>query len=257
MTEISDALWAPLRAAVPSFDAPWREYVASTPYHPAEPGVNILKFTDHLDRLVHEGGPSAVAGLLVAMEDRYAWAASREEDAGAEELKRLMTISILERLAQTTEDAGHDLRVLAGLLPGPQIRSAWEEALAWTHPECAWDWERGLVFHEPPPPSVGRFRVSGSFLLSVRNAVVVQGMLLEGRVDSGNVLRLRLSAGFHIEGRIGAVEWIRTTTGEQLGLVLPIAADRDPVTEEAMWSGLEGETLEVAEFLERTPVPHN
>lgn len=257
MTEISDALWAPLRASVPTFDPPWREYVASPRYNVAEPGVNIFQFTNHLDSLVHREGPKALAQLLVAMEGQFAWAALRPDDAGAQELQRLMTISILEHVIHTTEDGGHDLRALAALLPGPHTKASWEEALAWTHPECSWDWERGLVFHEAPPPNVGRFRVSGSFLLSVRNAVVVQGVLLEGRVHVGNILRQRLSAGFHIERHIGAVEWIRTATGEEIGLVLPIADDTDPVTEEAMWSSLEGETLDVAESVDRTPVPHN
>ena len=257
MTEISDALWAPLRAVVPSFHAQWREYAASARYEAADAGVNILQFTDHLQRLVREQGPTAVGGLIVAMEEQYAWVASQEADAGAAELERLMTISILEGLIHATEDAGYDLRTLASLLPGSLTRAAWERALAWTHPECSWDWERGLLFIEPPPPRVGRFRASGSFLLSMRNAVVVQGVLLEGHVVAGNLLRLRLSAGHHIEARIGAVEWIRTTTGEELGLVLPFAPDADPVTEEAMWSGLDDETLEVAEVVDRAAVPQN
>lgn len=257
MTQISDALWAPLRTAVPSFDARWEEYVASPGYNAAEAGVNVHKFTYHLADLIRRDGLGTIAGLLTAMEACYSWVSAHEDDAGALELERIMTISILEYLIQTAEDAGHDLRDLAGLLPGPLTRAAWQRALDWTHPECSWDWERGLVFHEPPPRCVGRFRVTGSFFLAIRNAVVVHGELIEGSVTSGNVLRLRLSAGSHIEGRIGAIEWMRTSTGEEMGLLLPLGADRDPVTEEAMWSGLEGEVLDIAELVNPAPSRHN
>ncbi|MBW8771242.1 MAG: hypothetical protein JF589_15920, partial [Gemmatimonadetes bacterium] len=142
----TDDKWAALREAVPSFADHWRAYTAASSYNPLEVGQNIHEFGFHLDEVV-ASDPEALAPRFVAIEQILP---SADED-----LRELITINVLEQLAGAAEDAGVDLRRLARLFAGEETRRAWRDALTWTHPECTWDDERGLVPDWPRPVPVG------------------------------------------------------------------------------------------------------
>src|SRR5687768_11967636 len=102
----TDADWATLREAVPSFAAHWEAYTAAPGYNPLDVGMNVIEFESHLADVV-AADPDAFAPLFVAME-RHSPGAEDSLDP---------TISILEALAYAAEEHGVDLRRLARLLP--------------------------------------------------------------------------------------------------------------------------------------------
>jgi len=193
----TDALWAPLREAMPSFAEHWRAYTAQPGYDPLHVGLNVIELSSHVEGLVRSN-PDALGPLFAVMERLY---------IAEPELRDLMTIDVLEAVTGAADEQGIDLRRLARLLPGPETRAAWREALAWTHPECHWDDVRGLVPDRPPPVSVGRIRVTAFPPLTPDfPAFPIDGELLDGAIRPGHFLWKRLSSCSHVGREIVAVE---------------------------------------------------
>jgi hypothetical protein len=192
----TDADWAALREAVPSFAAHWDAYTAEPGYNPLDVGMNVIEFKSHLADVVG-ADPDSLGALFAAME--------RHSPGAEDALDR--TISILETLAQEAEEQGVDLRRLARLLPGPVTRAAWRDALTWTHPECSWDDELGLVPDWPPPVPVGRVRITAlPSPIPDLPAFPVEGELLDGVARPGNFVWKTLSSCSHVGRQIVAVE---------------------------------------------------
>jgi len=193
----TDATWAPLRAALPSFAEHWSAYTAQPGYDPLYAGMNVFEFESHLEDVL-SADLDSLAPLFVVMERLY-----EEEPA----LRDMMTINVLETLTSTADERGIDLRRIARLLPGPKTRVAWRDALTWTHRECTWDDERGLVPDFPPPVPVGRVRVT-AVPVSTPDAPAfpVDGELLDGTIQPGHFVWKTLSSCSHVERQIVAVE---------------------------------------------------
>jgi hypothetical protein len=201
----TDASWAPLREALPSFAERWREFSARPDYDPLDAGVNAIEFEMHLDEVL-VAALDSLGPLFVVMERLYS--------EGNPSLCDLMTIKVLENLASEADDHGIDLRRIARMLPGPKTRAAWRDALTWTHRECTWDDEHGLVPDFPPPVPVGRIRITDVPLGSPdMSAFPVEGELLDGVVRPGNFVWQRLSSCSHVAREITAVETSATPAG--------------------------------------------
>ena len=193
----TDALWAPLREAVPSFAEHWRAYTAQPGYDPLHVDMNVIEFSSHVEDLVR-ANPDALGPLFAVMERLY---------VADPELRDLLTINVLEAVTGAADEQGVDFRRLARLLPGPETRAAWREALTWTHPECHWDDMHGLVPDRPPPVPVGRIRVT-AFPPTMADlpAFSVEGELLDGSIRPGHFVWKRLSSCHHVGREIVAVE---------------------------------------------------
>ncbi len=67
----------------------------------------------------------------------------------------------------------------------------------------------------------GRFTVRGTFVLALRNRLVVYGDIEDGTVSSGEELRVPLNGGFAITVTIESVEAVDgTKTGSHVALVV-------------------------------------
>ena len=243
MHALTDESWAPLREALPSFDQRWREYVARSDYDPSDAGVNAIEFELYLNDVLR-ADLDAVAPVLAAMERLY---------SGAHQaLRNLLTIGVLEHLINAAEEAGIDLRRLALMLPGPETRAAWREALAWTHPECDWDDSRGLVPRHPPPSVVARFAVSALGPIPDRPAFAVEGEVLEGVIRPGLFAWQRITSGMHDGREIVAVEPLAHAAGvSQMRLAVSYHESEDAEVRPFIASDVyePGEVLEIIESL--------
>jgi hypothetical protein len=207
----SDAFWAPLREALPSFSERWRAYTSRPDYDPLDGSQNMTEFESHLDDFV-DADVDALAPLFVVMERLYTdW---------HPEMHEVLTIKVLENLTHAADERGIDLRRLARMLPGPRTRDAWRQALMWTHRECTWDDERGLVPDFPPPVPVGRVRITDVPEGSPDTPTfLIGGELLGGAVRAGNFVWIRLTSCHHAWREIVAVETLASSP-ESLRLTL-------------------------------------
>jgi len=240
----TDADWAALREAVPSFAEHWAAYTARPSYNPLDVGMNFLEFDSHVAD-VGGADPESLGALFTAME--------RHSPGNEDALDR--TISILETLAKAAEEHGVDLRRVARMLPGPVTRGAWRQALTWTHPECTWHDERGLVPDFPPPVPIGRVCI-----IDVPRAkpdlpaFPIEVALLDGAVQPGNFVWKRLSSCSHVGREITAVETLTSPleSPTQLRIMLtfdPTEAVNDRPFVGEMWY----DTDEVLEIIEQLP----
>ena len=241
-----DAFWAPLREALPSFAERWREFSARPDYDPLDGLQSMIEFESHLGDVLGSDLDS-LGPLFVVMERLYA-----EWDP---EMHEVLTIKVLETLTGEADERGIDLRRVARLLPGPKTRAAWRNALMWTHRECTWDDERGLVPDFPPPLAVGRVRVTnvpwGSLDMA---AFPVEGELLDGAVRPGNFVWKRLSSCHHAWRDIVAVEPLASTPeSAKVRLMLAYHASEGPDDRPYVgnWWYEEGEVLEIIEQIPR------
>jgi hypothetical protein len=236
----TDALWAPLREALPSFAERWRAYTAQPGYDPLHVDMNVIELSSHVEDLVRTN-PDALGPLFAEMERLY---------AADPELRDLLTINVLEAVTGAADEEGVDFRRLARLLPGPETRAAWHEALTWTHPECHWDDVRGLVPDRPPPVPVGRIRLT-AFPPATPDlpAFPVDCELLDGAVRPGHFLWQRLSSCHHAGREIVAVE--RLTSPGRLRLMLAYYESEGPGERLFIAEGWyePGEVVEIIEAL--------
>ena len=238
---LTDALWAPLREALPSFAERWRAYTARPDYDPLDAGLNVIEFSSHVDDVVR-ANPDALGPLFAVMERLY---------VTHPVLRDLLTINVLEAVTGAADEQALDFRRLARLLPGPETRAAWLDALAWTHPECHWDDVHGLVPDRPPPLPVGRVRVT-AFPPPMPDlpAFPVEGELLDGTVGPGHFVWKRLSSCHHVGREIVAVE--RLTSPVRLRFMLAYH-DSEDAAERPFVSQMWYETDEVVDIIEGLP----
>jgi hypothetical protein len=229
---------------VPSFAEHWHAYTARLDYNPIDPGLNVIEFKLHLADVVGDD-PESLGPLFAAMERLYVAAPSERE---------FLTISVLETVTKAAERHHADLRRLARLLAGPETRSAWLEALSWTHPECAWDDARGLVPRWPPPAPVGHVRViEARPPIADLPSFALECELLDGAARPGCFMWVRLSSCCHWGREIAAVERVPSSPGSAVHLVLRLRyhdsegpGDRPHIAE--FWCE-PGEVVEIIEAL--------
>lgn len=113
---ISDDVWAPLRAAVPSFAERWREHVGQSWYDDdASYGVSLL--ARHIVDELAAGREGELAPFFAALD---ALLADADED-----LYNLLTIGLLEDLVHAAEAQGVALRAFERAVQGAHARAAW------------------------------------------------------------------------------------------------------------------------------------
>ena len=118
---ITNDIWAPLRAAVPSFAEPWREHVSQSWYEDdASYGVSLLA-----RHLVDE----AAAGRVSELPRFFAGLDAQLDDAD-EELYNLLTIGLLEDLVHAADAHGLELAPFERAIHGGRARSAWDAVIA-------------------------------------------------------------------------------------------------------------------------------
>ena len=240
----TDADWAALREAVPSFAEHWAAYTAKPGYNPLDVGMNFLEFDSHVAD-VGGADPESLGALFTAME--------RHSPGNEDALDR--TISILETLAKAAEEHGVDLRRVARMLPGPVTRGAWRQALTWTHPECTWDDEHGLVPDFPPPVLVGRVRIIDVPLANADlEAFPVDAELLNGALQPGQFVWKKLSSCSHVGRQIVAVEPLTSTPESPAQLRIMLAYHESEGPDERPYAGgMWYEGGEVLEIIEQMP----
>ena len=221
-SSFGDAFWAPLRDALPSFAERWSTFTARPGYDPLEGPQNITEFESHLGDF-EDADLDSLGPLFVVMERLYTdW---------HPEMHEVLTIKVLENLTHAADERGIDLRRLARLLPGPKTRAAWRQALMWTHRECTWDDERGLVPDFPPPVPVGRVRITDVPEGGPETPTFVVGAeLLSGAVSAGNFVWITLTSCHHAWREIWAVETLASSaeSPEQLRLTLAYHGHEGP-----------------------------
>jgi hypothetical protein len=192
----SDDTWAPLREAVPSFAAQWASTIAQSWYDPTLGSANAYDLVVHMLALIQSGNhPDEQERFFAALEQALA--------AGSENVREFLTIAFLEHFASEGEQRSIDLRAIQRRFAGPATRGAWLAALAWTHPELTWSDEHGLQRLRPLSPVVGRF--SGVQGKPVEHGYLLEGVLEQGQVEPGQILRFPLNSGDHMRFPIGAV----------------------------------------------------
>jgi len=192
----SDDSWAPLREAVPSFAAQWASTIAQSWYDPTLGSANAYDLVVHMLALIQSGNhPDEQERFFAALEQALA--------AGSENVREFLTIAFLEHFASEGEQRSIDLRAIQRRFAGPATRGAWLAALAWTHPELTWSDEHGLQRLRPLSPVVGRF--SGVQGKPVEHGYLLEGVLEQGQVEPGQILRFPLNSGDHMRFPIGAV----------------------------------------------------
>lgn len=126
---VSDDLWAPLRAAVPSFAERWRAF-ASSPWYEADASFGVSELARHMVDEVAANRVGEVAPFFAALEDLLAVA--------DEELYNVLTIGLLEDLVHEADRRGISLAVFDKADRGAASEAAWVAVLAFTrgrHPE--------------------------------------------------------------------------------------------------------------------------
>ena len=135
---LSDAQYADLLAAVPSFAPEWaarrashREYVARFPDEALSPRDAAVEFLGQLAWHVGEAvarapRPGEIPALFAALERLYAGA--------DEDLWQQLTIGFLESVIYTAEREGGDTAWLAAHTAGPETAHAWRAAYEYIHP---------------------------------------------------------------------------------------------------------------------------
>jgi len=192
----SDDTWAPLREAVPSFAAQWASTIAQSWYDPTLGSANAYDLVVHMLALIQSGNhPDEQERFFAALEQALA--------AGSENVREFLTIAFLEHFASEAEYRPIDFRAIQRRFAGPATRRAWLAALAWTHPELTWSDEHGLQRLRPLSPVVGRF--SGVQGKPVEHGYLLEGVLEQGQVEPGQILRFPLNSGDHMRFPIGAV----------------------------------------------------
>ena len=120
----SDDLWAPLRAAVPSFAERWREHTEQPWYEDdASYGVSVL--ARHLVDEVAAGRHSELTAFFAALDTVLTGA--------DEELHNLLTIGLLEDVVHEADARGVALAPFERAIDGEHARSAWNAVIAFLH----------------------------------------------------------------------------------------------------------------------------
>lgn len=118
---ISDDVWAPLRAAVPSFAQPWREHTSQSWYEDdASYGVSVL--ARHLVIEAAAGHVSELPPFFDALDVLLV-------DA-SEDIHNLLTIGLLEDLVHEADARGLDLVPFERAIRRQHARAAWDAVIA-------------------------------------------------------------------------------------------------------------------------------
>ena len=118
---LSDDVWAPLRAAVPSFAGRWAEVVGQ-PWYESDASYGVSELARHLVEEASAGRVSELAPFFTTL-DHFLTGAS-------EELYDLLTIGLLEDVVHEAERRDVNLKPFAAAATGAHARPAWEAVIA-------------------------------------------------------------------------------------------------------------------------------
>lgn len=189
---LSDADWAGIRAAVPSFADTWRAITEDPSYDDTLPFVSIHELARHVvDNVIRER-PEEVAQLADALEYEFTIAAlhDRERYAG------LLEVGLLEGLIDAADAVGMPLTRLVPLLRGPRTREHWCDAVGYQRSGRIWDDVLGAVPTFELPSPVGTIEIHRARRLDDRR------VLLDARFVSGDLSRARF-----VRKEIGKDSW--------------------------------------------------
>jgi hypothetical protein len=117
---ISDAVWAPLRAAVPSFSERWREHVGQ-PWYEDDASYGVSLLARHLVDEAAAGREGELPSFFASLDALLA-------DAG-EDLYNLLTIGLLEDLVHAAEAGRVALGSFERAIQGDRARAAWDAVI--------------------------------------------------------------------------------------------------------------------------------
>jgi len=179
--ELTDADWAAIREAVPSFAAAWRRIAEDSSYDDTLPFVSIHELVKHVVERVIREHPEEVERLADTLEYEFTTPAlhDRERYAG------LLEVGLLEGLIQAADSVGMPLTRLLPLLRGPRTREHWDAAVAYQRPGRMWDDRLGAVPTFDLPSPVGTVEVHRGRRLDDRR------LLLDVRFVGGDLSKAR------------------------------------------------------------------
>jgi hypothetical protein len=117
----SNDVWAPLRAAVPSFAERWREHVTQ-PWYEDDASYGVSLLARHLVDEVTNGRVTELPRFFTELDTLLA-------DAD-ETLYNLLTIGLLEDLVHDADARGVELAPFERAIRGQSARSAWDAVIA-------------------------------------------------------------------------------------------------------------------------------
>ncbi|HET7584766.1 MAG TPA: hypothetical protein VFK13_07660 [Gemmatimonadaceae bacterium] len=218
MPQVTSAMWAPLRDALPTFAATWsaRPDDGESTHDVWD---ELHAFEEYVRELV-KSDPASLEPMFGPLEMLLA--------DGGEELNGMLTVTVVEALAEAADEAGIDLAVIARKFAGPATHAAWVEGLKWTHPEGDWDGER-VVLRFTPPHILGSVRVLSTVASADGESVDMTCELLDGDVRAGWYSWHARSSAYHEARRISSVETIDGEPGmaTRLRLRVEFAPDED------------------------------
>lgn len=194
---LSDADWAAIRAAVPSFADKWRELTQDSSYDGTLPFVSIHEVAKHIVESVIRERSDEVERLADALEYEFTVAAlhDRESYAG------LLRVGLLEGLIEAADSVGMPLTRLVPLLHGPRTREHWHAAIAYKRPGRVWDDTRGAVPTFDLPSPVGTIEIHRARRLDDRR-VLLDARLVSGDLSTARFIRQEIGKDSWTESRI-------------------------------------------------------
>lgn len=194
---VTDADWAPIREAVPSFAATWRKTTEDSSYDDTLPFVSIHELAEHVVKQVIREHPEEVERLADTLEYEFTIAAlhDRERYAG------LLEVGLLEGLIQAADSVGMPLTRLVPLLRGPRTRAHWYAAVAYQRPGRVWDDKLGAVPTFELPSPVGTVKVHRGRRLDDRR-FVLDVRLVSGDPSKARFIRRECGKDFWLESPI-------------------------------------------------------
>lgn len=194
---LSDADWAAIRAAVPSFADTWRYITTDSDYDGTLPFVAIHELAKHIVESVIRERPEKVERLADSLEYEFTVAALHDLESYA----GLLRVGLLEGLIEAADAVGMPLTRLVPLLRGPRTREHWYAAIAYKRPGRVWDDTRGAVPTFGLPSPVGTIEIHRARRLDERR-VLLDARLVSGDLSRARFIRQEAGKDFWIESRI-------------------------------------------------------
>lgn len=183
--DITDADWASLRAAAPTFASAWREYVQDTCYNAAAAYLNTGAMAEFVacEMLVQQ--PDLVPAIGEELERLFVIAALADDEL----LEGVLRVGFLEELLSVAIREGIPLTRLQPILVGPRTRAQWTRAIAWLRPGFEWEEGVGLVPSISLPALVGTIEVHRGRTDVANGVCRLDVRLISGEVHIGDCIR--------------------------------------------------------------------
>ena len=118
---LSDDVWEPLRAAVPSFAGRWRE-VVQQPWYESDATYGVSELARHLVDEAGAGRSTELPAFFAALDALLA--------SASDEVYDVLTIGLLEDVVHEAEQRDVALKTFARAARGARARTAWNDVVA-------------------------------------------------------------------------------------------------------------------------------